>query len=167
MSNKKCNIQEENLRKADLSKCNLENAILKGKNLRKANLRGANLTGADLENAILKRVHLSNNIFDRVNLRGVDFTEINNLRDINLQKRFLQGVDFSGGRAFEVHNVFSMIDLQKLQEFMDDFASTHNLNPKIIPDVISDTDDYIFLVFENFIKKAIHFQLVMIKEKHN
>ena len=151
-------LRDTNLEDNHLESVNLTRADLRGAHLSGAHLNGANLTGSDLRDAVLEGADLTGAIItnttrlERANL--IDAILTNTILDPNIA---LPPPPPPQGRAFEIHNVFSMIDLQKLQEFMDSFASEHNLNPKIIPDIISNNDDNIFMVFENFIKKSNKF----------
>jgi uncharacterized protein YjbI with pentapeptide repeats/uncharacterized RDD family membrane protein YckC len=96
------NFIKANLQKADLSftqltganlqKAQLQNANFANANLSNADLRGANLAGADFQNVIF--VSIANNseqilseqpVSERkINLTGVDFTEVKNLSDTQI-----------------------------------------------------------------------------------
>ena len=80
------------LKGANLTEANLENV-----NLRGADLRDANLTEANLENANLKVADLRDAKLIRVNLRGVDLTEAD-LRKASLTGANLSGADLRGCR---------------------------------------------------------------------
>jgi len=80
-------LEEADLRGADLKRSDLEEAVLSGADLSISDLRGAKLRGADLRGANLEGADLMEANFKRADLEGVDLR-----RAIFLQAEQLCGV---------------------------------------------------------------------------
>ena len=72
-----CNLENADLRLANLIGANLKGANLRGADLSRANLRRANLEGADLRNATLLSTNLPGANLKEADLSGADFTGSN------------------------------------------------------------------------------------------
>ena len=146
------NFQDANLQYANLSRANLEGVDLRGANLHASNLSGANLTNADLEDADLRGVDFTN-----VNITGADLRGVI-LEGANLQNAVARGailgpqahapvvapvvaqahaqaapVIATPGVAFEIHNLFNELNIDKITNFIREFNQSHpDFNNKTI-----------------------------------
>ena len=75
-----CNLEDADLRQANLIGANLKDANLKGADLSRANLRRANLEGADLRGATLLSTNLPGANLKDADLTGADLTGSNLIR---------------------------------------------------------------------------------------
>lgn len=74
---KKANLQEVNLKYANLQKANLEYADLEKANFWSANLQEANFWSANLQDANLQKANLQDAILDKANLQKADMYKAN------------------------------------------------------------------------------------------
>jgi len=93
--NQGANLQEANLRGANLQEANLWRADLQGANLRGADLWRANLRGANLRRANLQEANLQGADLWRANLQEAD------LQGANLWRADLQGANLQGANLQE------------------------------------------------------------------
>jgi uncharacterized protein YjbI with pentapeptide repeats len=119
------NLQNANLRKANLSeavlfKADLRGADLRNVNLIEADLFKADLRGADLRGADLREANLSEADLRKANLSEADLMEANlsgtDLRKANLTNAFLEGADLSAAGLIGANlgkADFSKADLSK------------------------------------------------------
>ena len=105
-------LRSANLRGADLRGADLRLAYLRGADLRKANLQDANLEGADLKNVNLENANLESANLEKTNLeeaylRGVNLTNTNlklaKLWDAHLDNANLKSVNLSRASLWDAH----------------------------------------------------------------
>jgi hypothetical protein len=107
----------------------LSDAILTGANLTDATLTGANLTdatltGADLTDAILTGANLTDAILTGADLTGAILTGANLTNVILPQLPQLPHLPHQGV-AYEIHNLFNMLDLARIREFLHTYNIEH------------------------------------------
>jgi uncharacterized protein YjbI with pentapeptide repeats len=130
----------------DLTGINLTGAYLTGVDLTGANLTGVNLTGAYLTGANLTGAYLNGANLTRANLTGVNLENANltnaNLTRANLTRAYLRNTDLTNaiitganltnailerprpapapaGVAYEIHNAFDKINIDKYYKIID------------------------------------------------
>jgi Pentapeptide repeats (8 copies) len=99
------NLSGANLEEADLSEVSLGGAVLHHSVLQSADLSGASLDHADLRAAILVMTHLNRTDFYGADLSGADLYGANlngaNLNGVNLSEADLSWADLSGADLYE------------------------------------------------------------------
>ena len=107
---KRANLQDADLRGANLRDANLQDADLRGANLQGANLCDVDLWGANLRDADLRGANLRDANLRGANLQGANLCDVDlwganlqdadlrgaNLRDANLQDADLRGANLQG-----------------------------------------------------------------------
>jgi uncharacterized protein YjbI with pentapeptide repeats len=162
------NLDHTNLRDANLSGAYLRGSILTYANLSGAylnytNLVGANLMGANLMRSHLAFVNLRGSYLRNVNIRDtnfshVDFTDVN-LEGVSLSPQQRRRVERQTqrtrrtrrqqtqpqpqGRAYEIHNAFNNLDINKLLEIIQSHLPSQTTNETNETNVIESLINYV------------------------
>ena len=92
-------VDDEAIKRVDLSGLNLSGIDLRGRNLHLANLRGADLSGSDLRNAHLANMDLFNVKLSKAVLESADLTNSNlthaKIDEADLRETTMSGADLS------------------------------------------------------------------------